>query len=237
MLSNTSVFQKFTPDGHGLKLRIGDEIITFSVAPVARWGLVVHEIEGIVPGSSSTFCTNVDFPEPDGPETINSSGGSPFFSLIRCSAPVPGMFRFLFDLQRIPVIASASLSTPGVLESMVFASRCISCSRKSSFLPNSPAPSSNCANCCRWLRSRSNSSLISLRSASNAASCASRAGSILLPPSKSFSRESNLRANARTQGLHQTRVHAPPEFQSASRVSGVPPSGGGPPRGASRPSC
>src|SRR5262249_11683412 len=35
-----------------------------------------------------------------------------------------------------PVIARASDSTPGVLESMVFASRCISCNRKSSFLPS-----------------------------------------------------------------------------------------------------
>src|SRR5262249_28509632 len=34
-----------------------------------------------------------------------------------------------------PVIARASLSTPGVLESMVLASRCISWRRKSSFLP------------------------------------------------------------------------------------------------------
>jgi len=50
-------------------------------------------------------------------------------------------------------MASASLSTPGVFESIVLASRCISCSRKSSFLPSSLHRPSSFVNCCRWLRS------------------------------------------------------------------------------------
>src|ERR1700719_230998 len=54
-----------------------------------------------------------------------------------------------FTSRPMPVICRASLSTPGVLESMVLASRCISCRRKSSFLRGSPALSNSFANCCR----------------------------------------------------------------------------------------
>src|SRR5712692_9286546 len=49
------------------------------------------------------------------------------------------------DLTSSPrsVMANPSASIPGVFESMVFASRCISCSRKSSFLPSSPPAASS----------------------------------------------------------------------------------------------
>ena len=48
----------------------------------------------------------------------------------------------------------------------------------------------------RWLRRRSSSSLMSLRSASSAASCARRAGSMPVPLSNSFSRDCRRRAKA-----------------------------------------
>src|SRR6202162_2301501 len=95
-----------------------------------------------------------------------------------------------------PVIARPSDSTPGVLESNVFASRCISCKRKSSFFPASPAPASNFRNCSTWLRNRASSSLTSLRSASSAASCARRMGSICTPFKRSSSRSARRRAMA-----------------------------------------
>jgi hypothetical protein len=41
---------------------------------VVLGGRVVLEIENIVPGTSSIFATSVDFPEPEGPETMNTSG-------------------------------------------------------------------------------------------------------------------------------------------------------------------
>src|SRR5271156_264478 len=46
------------------------------------------------------------------------------------------------------VILRPSASLPGVFESRVFDSRCISCSRKSSFLPTSVAPARSDSNCC-----------------------------------------------------------------------------------------
>ena len=72
-----------------------------------------------------------------------------------------------------------------VFERMVLVSRFISCSRKSSFLPTSPPPSSSAASCAEWIFKRANSSLISLRSARIAASCARRCGSICAPLSRS----------------------------------------------------
>src|SRR5580692_3306125 len=68
------------------------------------------------------------------------------------------------------VMSRPAASLPGVLESNVFDSRCISWSRKSSFLPTSEAPESNDSNCCTWLRRRASSSETSLRSAAMEAS-------------------------------------------------------------------
>src|SRR5208282_925157 len=188
---DTRVFQKFTPGDHGVKLSFGDEIITFSS------GL------GRPPGPGSTrygrhrprklqyLLYQRRFSRARRAGNNQQQRRKPVLLAHSMFCTCSRNFSISAFISRaIPVIASASLSTPGVFESMVFASRCISCSRKSSFLPSSPAPSSNCANCWRWLRSRSNSSLISLRSASSAASCASRPGSMLLPPSNSLSRES-----------------------------------------------
>src|ERR1700732_655304 len=94
------------------------------------------------------------------------------------------------------VISRPSRSFPGVFESRVLASRCISCSRKSSFLPASEALASKSSNCCTWLRRRTNSSETSLRSAANAASCANRVGAICVSPRRSFRRVSRRLANA-----------------------------------------
>src|SRR5260370_3151606 len=56
------------------------------------------------------------------------------------------------------LMRSASPARPEVLESRVLASRFISCSRKSSFLPISPFSSSNPRRCCTWFSRRTNSS-------------------------------------------------------------------------------
>src|SRR5579872_1466393 len=101
-----------------------------------------------------------------------------------------------FTSSASPVIANPSDSTPGVLDSSVLASRCISWSRKSSFFPASPAPASRVRNCSTWLRSRASSSLTSLRSASIAASCARRIGSSCTPFKRSASRSARRRAMA-----------------------------------------
>ena len=36
----------------------------------------------MVPGSSKIFCTSVDFPDPDGPDTMSSSGATSTAALI-----------------------------------------------------------------------------------------------------------------------------------------------------------
>lgn len=59
-----------------------------------RRGLVVQDREAIVPGICKIRCTKVDFPDPDGPETINTIGLLPRPSLIRCSEPAPEVFQF-----------------------------------------------------------------------------------------------------------------------------------------------
>src|ERR1700757_3252656 len=79
------------------------------------------------------------------------------------------------------VIFSASPASPEVFESRVLASRFISCSRKSSFLPISPPSSSNPRKCCTWFSSRTISSWMSLRSTSSAASCSTRSRSTVEP--------------------------------------------------------
>src|SRR6185437_15087227 len=56
------------------------------------------------------------------------------------------------------VMRRASPATPVVLESRVLASRFISCSRKSSFLPTSPPLSSSPRKCWMWVLSRTSSS-------------------------------------------------------------------------------
>src|SRR5580704_5772069 len=94
------------------------------------------------------------------------------------------------------VISRPSPPLPGVFESRVFASRCISWSRKSSFFPASEELASRSSNCCTWLRRRTSSSETSLRSAANAASCAKRAESICVSPRSSFKRASRRFANA-----------------------------------------
>src|ERR1700726_1905057 len=57
---------------------------------VLRGRRVVHETDSIVPGSFRILSTSVDLPEPEGPETISTRGSA---ELIRCFAPVHGVFR------------------------------------------------------------------------------------------------------------------------------------------------
>ena len=116
----------------------------FPALSVSLGGRVVHEMENIVPGTSSIFFTSVDLPEPDGPETMNTSGCCAVLNRHSTFCACSRSFS-MSDLTSSarPVIARPSDSTPGVLDSSVFASRCISCNRKSSFLPASPAPASS----------------------------------------------------------------------------------------------
>src|SRR4029077_17427638 len=57
---------------------------------VLRGGRVVHETDSMVSGRLRIFSTRVDFPEPEGPETISTRGSA---ALIRCFAPVRAVFR------------------------------------------------------------------------------------------------------------------------------------------------
>src|ERR1039458_9021535 len=76
-----------------------------------------------------------------------------------------------FISKPISVTFKASPARPEVFESRVFASRFISCSRKSIFLPTSPSWSSKPRKCFTCAFSRTSSSWISLRSTSTATSC------------------------------------------------------------------
>src|ERR1700683_3772497 len=58
---------------------------------VLRGMRVVHETDSMVPGNCKIFSTRVDFPEPDGPETMSTNGSD---LLILCSALVRVSFRF-----------------------------------------------------------------------------------------------------------------------------------------------
>ncbi len=55
---------------------------------VFRGGRVVHETDSIVRGNSKIFSTNVDFPDPEGPETITTSGSNWLVSVMayECTA-------------------------------------------------------------------------------------------------------------------------------------------------------
>src|SRR5690348_11013393 len=81
----------------------------------------------------------------------------------------------------ISVILRASPASPDVLDIRVLASRFISWSRKSNFLPTSPGWSSMPRKCCTCVSSRTSSSWMSLRSTSSAASCMMRSLSACAP--------------------------------------------------------
>ena len=71
---------------------------------------MVHETDSIVPGNSKSFCTSVDLPEPDGPETINTSGAARSFDVLHLFAQ---FFDFGFHLEREPVISRPSRVVTG----------------------------------------------------------------------------------------------------------------------------
>src|SRR5208283_3187441 len=218
------IFQKITTLDHGVEFRLGDEIITFSTGfgRPAHPGSTRHRRHGS--RQLQNFLHQRAFAGPrwpgDNQDQRRDSSLVAHSMFWTCSRN----FSISALISRAkPVMVSASLSTPGVFDSMVLASRCISCNRKSSFFPSSPAPSSNFVNCWRWLRRRSNSSLISLRSASRAASWASREGSMMLPFSNSFSRASSLRENAGRRRLTNSRTcsASSPIFVTRARNSSV----------------
>src|SRR5580658_7167328 len=88
-----------------------------------------------------------------------------------------------FISRPISVTFKASPAKPEVFESMVLASRFISWSRKSIFLPTSPLWSSKPRKCLTCAFSRTSSSWMSLRSTSTATSCKIRSLSTCAPKS------------------------------------------------------
>src|SRR5437660_521530 len=94
---------------------------------------------------------------------------------------------------------------PAVFDSMVLASRFISCNRKSSFLPASPPVLIKPRKCSTWAFMRTTSSCTSLRSASNAASWATRCGS-LAAPRISCSRDSIFSFCQRTMAVRNCSI-------------------------------
>src|SRR6202007_240434 len=136
------VFQKFAARDHGVKLGVRHKIITFPTgfsraARPGGNGNGAHRPGKLQDFLDQSRLTRTRRPGHDEHERCNG--------LLRAHSMFCTCSRSFSISARIssdnPVIASASVSTPGVLDSMVFASRCISWSKKSSFLPSSPAPS------------------------------------------------------------------------------------------------
>ena len=200
---------------------------------------MVHEIENIVPGSSSIFFTSVDLPDPEGPETINDQW-------IRRNPPssfdVLHLFAQFFDLRfhfqpQLRHLEPVLVRARSIFESSVFASRCISCSRKSSFLPISPPPFEQSVGIAargfataqfpRWCRCVPRA---------NAASCARRAGSsrvtsqqFLQSRFERFAQTPDARARQASQSLRRVfRRHASAVAQLFCPAHALP-------RAASRP--
>ena len=100
---DASVLAAVVGDGGGSARRIHErfqdarllapEFVDLEVASVVRRALVVHDREAIVPGICSSLCTSVDFPDPDGPDTINTRGANARSLLIRCFVPAPAVFQ------------------------------------------------------------------------------------------------------------------------------------------------
>ena len=55
--------------------------------------LIAMQMENVSPGNPCRFCTSVDLPEPEGPETMNTRGVEPAISILRS---VPARAAFLF---------------------------------------------------------------------------------------------------------------------------------------------
>src|ERR1700683_4138468 len=76
-----------------------------------RGGRVVHETDSSVPGSSKIVSTSVDFPDPEGPETMNTCGSLSSAIFTRCFEPVPATFQFRI-LLRVPFVSRPDLRLP-----------------------------------------------------------------------------------------------------------------------------
>src|SRR5882672_587504 len=194
---DSSVFQKLTLAGPAVKFLFGNKIIPFSGAfrgprRTRGAGYRKHRPRNIQHLRHQRGFSRTGWPG-DNEHQRQMRLGYRHSTFCACSRSF-SMSDFTSSAK--VVIARPSDSTPGVLESKVLASRCISCKRKSNFLPASPAPASSLRNCSTWLRRRASSSVTSLRSASSAASCSSRAGSNCAPLSSSVNLVSSRRANA-----------------------------------------
>src|SRR5205807_2403236 len=94
----------------------------------------------------------------------------------------------------LTAIIAVEISRSFALLPMVLASRPSSCTRNSSVRPTAPVPLRCCCICARWLRKRVISSEMSLRSAKNATSAASRPSSTWAAPRSSSIRRASLAA-------------------------------------------
>ncbi len=94
-----SVLEKIAPRHHPLELRFIHEIVPLALAFRLARGRVVHEIDSIVPGSCSFFCTSVDFPEPRAGDDQHQWLADRSFDVLHL---FPQFLDFGFDLERQP---------------------------------------------------------------------------------------------------------------------------------------
>src|SRR5262249_54594421 len=155
---------------HFLELRLGDKIVPFAGAFRPAWGARGGRNRQHGAGQLQNFLHERGFARTRGAGNDEDERlGLAHSMFCTCSR--------IFSISALmpsasSVISRLSASLPGVLERSVFASRCISWSRKSSFLPTSDAAASRLSNWRTWLARRASSSETSLRSAAMAASCA-----------------------------------------------------------------
>src|SRR5882762_2414383 len=172
------VLEKFTPLHHPLKFCARNKVILFTVlfAPARKTGSV-GDREIKVGNQLEEFRNQRGFTR----ARRRRDDVDKWFAACRSHSRFCTCSRDFsisaFITSPASVIFKASPANPDVFESSVLASRFISCSRKSSFLPTSPPSSSNPRKCFTWVSSRTSSSWMSLRSTSSAASCSRRSGS------------------------------------------------------------
>src|SRR5580704_3667284 len=164
----TGVFQEFVGGDHLLKFLARDEVVLLAILLASTQGsrgvgdreieTRCHREQYIDQGrfSRSGGCgDDVDdrFVRSIHSRVIHSQIGHSRFCTCSRDFSISA-----FMARPASVMLSASPARPEVFESSVFASRFISCSRKSSFLPISPPSSSNARKCWMWVSRRTTSS-------------------------------------------------------------------------------
>src|SRR5208337_654723 len=177
---NLRVLQKLIGCDHGFKFFPGDEKIFLAVLFASpRRARCVRDREVQMTNHLEQFVHQRGFARTRGRGNNVNDAHSRFCTCSRDFSISD------FISSPISVIFKASPARPEVFESSVLASRFISCSRKSSFLPTSPPWSSNPRKCFTCAFSRTSSSWMSLRSTSTATSCRIRSLSTCAPSTSS----------------------------------------------------